>query len=512
MMNKNLENALIYQIYPASFFDSDGDGIGDFNGIIEKLPYLKKLNVDFLWLNPIFMSPFMDGGYDVSDYSSINPVFGTLGDLKKLLTMAHLCNLRIIMDFVPGHTSIKHRWFKESCKANKNKYSDYYVWTNHWSEGGKGTLNGISERNGCVLTNYYSFQPSLNYGYEVLEEPWQIHYKDERLKPLRDEICSLMKQWLEFGFDGFRIDLAASLVKNRKTEEPLIWLWNKIIKNVRSVKEEAIFIAEWGDPALSVGKCGFDIDYLNHENPQYNELIRNEEGSNILRCIEKGHSFFNKEGKGTFENFQKLADELDNAISENGYFSFPSGYHDIPRVSIGRSLDQLKLFYVFMFTYKFIPQLYYGDEIALSYNKDVNKDGGYERTGARTPMQWNDQKNKGFSTGDDLYLPVNNIEGEDVEHQLNDKDSLLNLIIRLSLLRRTNRSFYITSDINVIENGYPLIFERTAKDNKFIVLINPSKQTYERTINYAEIVESNNCNFKNDLVILKGESFAILRK
>lgn len=511
-MNKYLDNALIYQIYPASFFDSDGDGIGDFKGIIAKIPYLRRLNVDVIWLNPVFLSPFMDGGYDVTDYSALNPSFGSLGDLKELLTLCHLCNMKVLMDFIPGHTSVTHRWFRESCKSERNKYSDFYIWTGSWAEDEPHSLNGISDRNGCVLTNYYSFQPALNYGYENPQKAWQIHYKDERLAPLRNEIISVLKQWINFGFDGFRIDLASSLVKGRTTEEPLIWLWNNIISEIRTLKEDAIFLAEWGDPALSVGKCGFDIDYLNHENREYNSLLRLEENSNVLRYYEGGNSFFNIEGKGNFEKYAVFAKNLYESVGDKGYFSFPSGYHDIPRISVGRSEDGIKAFFAFLFTYKHMPQLYYGDEIGMSYNDKVSKYGGYQRTGARTPMQWNSDLNRGFTTSRNPFLPVGEKAGQDVESQSSDEKSVLNTVVRLSLLRRTNRAFYVSSDLDIIENGYPLVYERSAEGQKFIVLINPSGQTFERTVKYSEAAESNNCEIKKDKIILKAESFAILKK
>ena len=216
-MNKILNNAVIYQIYPISFFDSNGDGKGDFNGIKEKLLYLKELGVNVLWLNPIFSSPFKDGGYDPIDFRSVNPDFGTMEDLRKFLIAAHCYDMRVLLDFTICHTSIESEWFKQSQKAEPNQYSDYYIWSNNWFESDRGMLTGISERNGCVVSSYYSHQVALNYGYEEVENSWQMGYKDERLTPLRNEIIDIMQKWLNFGFDGFRIDLACNVIKNRKT-------------------------------------------------------------------------------------------------------------------------------------------------------------------------------------------------------------------------------------------------------------------------------------------------------
>lgn len=162
-----LEKAVFYQIYPQSFKDSNGDGIGDFGGIVEKLDYIRELGCTALWLNPCFMSPFMDGGYDISDYFRTAPRYGTNEDLKRLFEEVHRRGMHILLDLVPGHTSVEHPWFKESCRAEKNAFTDRYVWTDSiWEEPEGGScIRGISERDGSCVVNYFSHQPALNYGY-----------------------------------------------------------------------------------------------------------------------------------------------------------------------------------------------------------------------------------------------------------------------------------------------------------------------------------------------------------
>ena len=162
-----LEKAVFYQIYPQSFKDSNGDGIGDFGGIMEKLDYIRELGCTALWLNPCFMSPFMDGGYDISDYFRTAPRYGTNEDLKRLFEEVHRRGMHILLDLVPGHTSVEHPWFKESCRAEKNAFTDRYVWTDSiWEEPEGGScIRGISERDGSCVVNYFSHQPALNYGY-----------------------------------------------------------------------------------------------------------------------------------------------------------------------------------------------------------------------------------------------------------------------------------------------------------------------------------------------------------
>ena len=509
MRNRNpIENSIIYEIYPISFYDSDGDGKGDIKGITLKIPYLKELGIDIVWLNPIFQTSFLDGGYDVENYSAIDSSFGSLPDLREMLDTAHKAGIKVLMDFVPGHTSIRHRWFRMSQKKERNRYSDYYIWTDDWSHTVPKALNGISERNGCVLTNYYSFQLALNYGYENVEEPWQMHYKDERLKPLREEICSLMRFWLDFGFDGFRIDMAGTLIKNRTSDESISWLWREILGIVKAGHPGALFMAEWGEPSVSVGKCGFDFDYIYHENSPYNQLLRLETGSNVLPELEGGNSYFNVEGQGFFTGFFDLTERNRMEIKGKGYQVLPSGYHDVPRLSFGRSMDGLKCFYAFLFTYNMVPLLYYGDEIGIPYLPGINKDGGYARTGARTPMQWDDSCNRGFTDSEEPYLPTDHTKGIDVKTQEDDQRSLLNTIKSLIRIHKL-KSFGACAEMNLLENRYPLVFER-GDEEKYMVCINPSGKEFFREIFYESIIDSNNVEVKENGIVLKAESFAVL--
>ncbi len=170
-----LDHAVFYEIYPQSFCDTNADGIGDFEGIIRKLDTICELGCNALWLNPCFASPFMDAGYDVSDYLTAAPRYGTNEDLKRLFAEAHRRGMHVFLDLVPGHTSTAHPWFRESCRGTVNEFTDRYVWTDSvWGElEGARTLHGISERNGSCVVNFFSHQPALNYGFYNVEQPWQ---------------------------------------------------------------------------------------------------------------------------------------------------------------------------------------------------------------------------------------------------------------------------------------------------------------------------------------------------
>mgnify|MGYP000065528992 FL=1 len=162
-----LDKAVFYEIYPQSFRDTNADGIGDFNGIIEKLDYIKELGCTALWLNPCFLSPFGDAGYDVEDYYTVAPRYGTNEDLVHLFEEAHKRQMHVLLDLVPGHTAVTCKWFKESMKAEKNQYTDRYVWTDSaWeSPENMATIRGISDRDGSCVVNFFSHQPALNYGF-----------------------------------------------------------------------------------------------------------------------------------------------------------------------------------------------------------------------------------------------------------------------------------------------------------------------------------------------------------
>ena len=216
-----LKNAVFYEIYPQSFADTNGDGIGDIQGIIDHLDYIQELGCNAVWLNPCFESPFLDAGYDVSDYMKVAPRYGTNADLKRLFEEVHRRDMHVMLDLVPGHTSWDHPWFQESLKPEKNAYSGRYVWTDEaWKsfEGVgsiRGFLRGLSQRDGCVAVNFYSHQPCLNYGfYEVDEPEWQQPMDSEDALATREAIKDIMRFWLEMGCDGFRVDMAGSLVKN----------------------------------------------------------------------------------------------------------------------------------------------------------------------------------------------------------------------------------------------------------------------------------------------------------
>lgn len=512
-MNKEISNSIIYNVYPTSFYDSNGDGIGDLKGITEKLEYIKQF-ADIVWINPIYKSPFRDGGYDIEDYYAIDEKFGTMDDVKALIKKAHSLGLKVLFDLVVGHTSDKHKWFIESQKYERNEYSDYYIWTDEvFVSCPYKHMTGMSEREGNYLVNFFSFQPALNFGFAKKKYDWQNLYTDKACEKVHDEVIKICKYYLALGVDGFRVDLASSIVKDDVNGECSCKVWRKIFSEVRKEYKDAIFLSEWGEPKYAVTNGDFDIDFLTHSyNDGYNNLFRKEPGTNAFKS--DGNSFFRKEGKGEADTFfDYFLDNLQKT-KDKGYISVPSGNHDLPRISIGRTSDELKTVFAFILALPNIPMIYYGDEIGMPYSFLKTKDGGYNRTGSRTPMQWSAGKNAGFSEADtDLYLPVNeNYTVVNCEAMEKDENSLMNSVKKLVKTKRDFLSdFSPECDFEVISETYPLIFTRKTKEKQFFCAVNPSGGEYEVALPInGKIIACENTTIIDNTAKLKGLSYCWL--
>jgi glycosidase len=486
-----LEDAIIYEIYPQSFYDSNADGIGDVPGIIAKLDYLRSLGITACWLNPCFESPFLDAGYDVSDYCKVAARYGTNADLKRLINEARRRGIRILLDLVPGHTSIEHPWFKAACKYERNEYSDYYIFTDSawkWDVPGYRIVNGFSERDASYLTNFFYFQPALNYGFAHPDpaQPWQQPVDAPGPTKVRQEIKNIMRFWLETGVSGFRVDMAMSLVKGDIGCHETIRLWQEIRAWLDKEFPDACLLSEWGVPSQSI-QAGFHLDFcLPFGMPGYTSLLRKPYGPGP-GTDPYGFSFFDSLGNGNIMEFLDDYIKHYRNIQGKGFMALPSGNHDInPRLSKGRSVDDLELVFLFLLTMPGVPVIYYGDEIGMRTLDGLpSKEGGYNRTGSRTPMQWADTTNAGFSTAlpEKLYLPVDpSIDRPTVAQQLDDPDSLLQRVQKIMAIRKSHSSLQASGNFEVIyaqPGTYPLIFRRDNNMEAFLIAINPSSRPVE---------------------------------
>lgn len=521
-MKKNpawLKDAIFYEIYPQSFYDTNGDGIGDINGITAKLDYILSIGCNAIWINPCFDSPFKDAGYDVRDYKKVASRYGTNDDIYNLIKEAHKKGLKILLDLVPCHTSEEHEWFKKSALAKKNEYSERYVWTNDAFDKGSGNpfVGGEKPRNGCYAISFFNCQPCLNYGYYKVNQGWQHAITDEEPLKTREALKDIIRFWLDKGFDGFRVDMAACLVRNDVEEKGTQEVWKSIFSDIKSEYPEAAFISEWGVAHRAI-KCGFDMDfYLDHGwdgGNGYHHLLRNhvlDDKRNILR----DDSYFKFDSKTDPMKFFNEYLYRYYLTKDDGYICFMSNNHDMVRPSEFFSINELKLIFGFILTMPGCPFIYYGDEIGMKYLNIPTKEGGYKRTGSRTPMQWNCNKNFGFSTAkpSELYLQQDaNLNAPTVENNENNKDSLLNLIRHLTDLRHNNPDLQSINNFELVfahENSKLISYKR----GKFLIVLNPSNEEYCLDFNHRcnEIFKiTNGVTVKNGVIEVPTRAFSIL--
>ncbi len=469
-----LDNAVFYEIYPQSFFDTNGDGIGDIPGITRKLGYVQGLGCNAIWLNPCFDSPFFDAGYDVSDYCKVAPRYGTNEDLKELFAAAHARGMHVILDLVPGHTSFRHPWFQESMKAERNAYTDRYVWTDDIWKGFEGCRNingclrGISDRNGSCAVNYYSTQPALNYGFAQVTESWQQPVDAPGPRGTVEAMKDVMRFWLAMGCDGFRVDMAGSLVKADADGQATVALWREFRAFLDKEFPEAAMISEWGEPDKSLAG-GFHMDFLLHFGPsRYLSLFRE-------------NPYFSRKGTGDVKAFVEKYLESYNKTDGKGLICIPSGNHDMHRIQETLDDEECKLAFAFLLSMPGAPFLYYGEELGMRYLGDLpSKEGGFERTGSRTPMQWDSTLNAGFSSAkpEDLYLPVDpSPDRPTVESQTADETSLYHEVKRLIAVRMAHEALQSNARVEFLyaeDHAYPLVYRRTGETESVLVLLNPS--------------------------------------
>lgn len=508
-----LQDAVFYEIYPQSFYDSNGDGIGDLPGVTEKLDYIKALGCNALWLNPCFDSPFRDAGYDVRDYKKVAPRYGTNEDLTALFAAAHARGMHVLLDLVPGHTSEEHPWFRASQRPDSNEYSNRYIWTDRWClpDCGLPFVAGESEREATYIVNFFKCQPALNYGFLNPRAPWQLPVDHPDCIATREAMKDVMRFWLDKGCDGFRVDMAASLVKNddeQKTGTSAVW------RDVRAMLDaaypEAALVAEWSCPQQAI-PAGFHCDfYLNSEDDGFGSLMREYE----RHAGGPDESYFKREAKADIFSFLPgyCADYW--ATKGKGYISMITCNHDTRRPRNNLTPDELKLAYAFLFTMPGVPFLYYGDEIGMRYQDLPSWEGGYFRTGSRTPMQWAAGKNLGFSAAEpeQLYLPVDPApDAPTVEAQLADENSLLHTVKDLLALRHTYADLGADGDFSVAfaQRGRRLFAYRRGALG---VAVNPGMAAESFTLPgvWQPLYVIGSAQIKGDAVTLDGGSFAVL--
>lgn len=473
-----LKDAVFYEIYPQSFADSNADGIGDFQGIIDHLDYIRELGCNAIWLNPCFCSPFLDAGYDVSDYRKAAPRYGTNADLKRLFDAAHSQGMHVILDLVPGHTSWEHPWFLDSLKPERNDCTDRYVWSDDaWNsfEGVgsiRGFMRGLSQRNGCVAVNFYSHQPCLNYGFYQLDpgqESWQQTMDAPGPMATREAIKEIMAFWFDLGCDGFRVDMAGSLVKNDPEQKGTIALWQDFRAWLDEKYPDKAMISEWGQPDRSLAG-GFHMDFMLHFGPShYTDLYHDDD------------PWFSREGKGDAKAFIDYYQQCRTSAGPQGMICMPSGNHDMDRLTKWLDDEEVKIVFAFLLSLPGAPFVYYGDEIGMRYLDGIPSiEGGYHRTGSRSPMQWDDSLNAGFSAGkaEELYIGIDpDPDRPTVKKAIATPGSLYHEVKKLLAIRQANTILQSEAPVEFLycaDHAYPLAYRRREGERSLLVVINPA--------------------------------------
>ncbi|MCL2079990.1 MAG: alpha-amylase family glycosyl hydrolase [Oscillospiraceae bacterium] len=532
-MSKWLKDAIFYEIYPQTFHDSNGDGIGDIPGILQKLDYIQEMGFNAIWLNPCYDSPFWDAGYDVRDHKKVAPRYGTNEDLYELFREAHRRDMRVILDLVPGHTSIDHSWFTKACEPEHNEFSNRFIFSPSVWELPEGYrwVSGYAQRDGNFMINFFSTQPALNYGFSDINAPkWQMPPEHPDCRKTLEAMKDIMRFWLSKGADGFRVDMADCLVKNDESKAATSKLWQEIRAMLDLEYPQAALVAEWSYPERAINMAGFHMDfYLDHFHNGYHALVRS-------RKDDANDCYVSRDGRGDITRFTSDFIPKYEATKKDGYISFITCNHDTPRLTRHLSIPEIKLAYAMIFTLPGVPFLYYGDEIGMRYIENLpSKEGGYSRTGTRTPMQWSSGKNLGFSTADPslLYLPVDSAaDAPTVQSQKNDDLSLLNTVKALISLRKSSDDFGAGGDFEVIHaaKGDPLFVYRRGDH---YILVNPSlsdiaydlppasgrqaakpnapQNDSHKSAKREIIFKLGNCVMKGEKATLSPQSFAALR-
>ncbi|MCY1141015.1 alpha-amylase family glycosyl hydrolase [Actinoplanes sp. Pm04-4] len=509
-----LADAVLYEIYPQSFADSNGDGVGDLRGVIDKLDHIASLGVNVIWFNPCFASPFVDAGYDVSDYLTIAPRYGTNEDMAELVVKARERGIRILLDLVAGHTSIEHPWFQKELNADgPDPEGDRYIWAEErpertWTREQPGTPAWVPSpgpRPGYYLKNFYDEQPALNFGWVDRAEPAtdEVPLQDETdrpedvriARPWRDPVDGpgprrnrqalkdIIGHWLDLGVAGFRVDMAFSLVKDEELTRgyaETVELWREIREWLEADHPDAVLIPEGGEPRVG-GPLAFDADFFLVIKDAHASLFNNQYAGRLPFQAPR-EAFFDAEGRGSTRPFldawaEARADHPDRSII------LATADHDFDRLRCGpREPEQLGAALIFLFTWGSVPCLYYGDEIGMRYLPGLPNvegsicDPGYNRAGCRTPMQWDDSPNAGFSTAEasKLYLPIDpEPDRPTVAAQQDDPESTLNFVRRLIALRQATPALGTRASTRVVSEGYPLAYVR---GGTHLVVVNPRRE------------------------------------
>jgi maltose alpha-D-glucosyltransferase/alpha-amylase len=485
------KDAIFYEIYVRGFFDSDGDGVGDFRGLAAKLDYLEWLGVDCVWLLPFYESPLRDGGYDISDYYSVLREYGTLDDFRNFLTAAHHKGIRVIADLVINHTSDQHPWFKESRSSVHSLYRDWYVWSETDQKYGDARIIfSDTERSNWTWDDtsgafywhrFFSHQPDLNYDNPEVQQA----------------MLEVVRFWLDLGLDGFRVDAVPYLFERERTNCENLPETHQFLKRLRAFVDDqyphALLLAEanqWPEDVVQYFGHGdeFHMAYNFPIMPRLFMALRQEDRRPIVEILERTPEIPASCQWGMFlRNHDELTlemvtdeerDYLYNEYAKDSRMRLNLGIRRrlAPLLENGRR--RIELLHALLFSLFGSPFLYYGDEIGMGDNIYLG-----DRDGVRTPMQWSADRNAGFSRADfaRLYFPLNmdavyGYQAVNVEAQQRYNTSLLNWLREMIQLRKQHPVFG-RGNLRLIKprNRKIFCFTRTSDDETILCVFNLSQ-------------------------------------
>jgi alpha-glucosidase len=483
-MNQNngdwWRHGIFYQIYPRSFQDSNGDGVGDVRGIIQRLPYLRSLGIDAVWLSPIFPSPMADFGYDISDYTGIDPLFGTMEDFDALVEAAHDNGLKVILDLVPNHTSDQHPWFAESRASRENPKRDWYVWRDANAEGGPSN-NWLSEFGGSAWQ--YDEATDQYYYHAFLSQQPDLNWRNPEV---RDAIYDVMRFWLRRGVDGFRVDVIWHLIKDgefrdnppnphfvegRPPHEKILTQYSTDQPEVHDVIAEMRHVIEEFDHRVLIGEIYLPL----HRLVAYY--------GNDLAGAQMPFNFALLSTLWSARSIEKIIADYEQVLPAGAWPNWVLGNHDRPRVASRVGREQARVAAMLLLTLRGTPTLYYGDEIGMhqvAIAPDQVRDPfeknvpgiGVGRDGCRTPMQWDATAGAGFSAAKPWLPLADDCAQENVTNLAADTGSILSLYKSLIALRRKLPQLVTGAYQPVAAQGDILLYRRDGDGGAVMVALN----------------------------------------
>ncbi len=474
------QKGVVYHVYPRSFQDTTGNGIGDLEGIRRRLDHLEWLGVDAVWISPVYPSPMADFGYDISDYTAIDPLFGTMEDMDRLVTEAHRRGLKVIMDLVPNHSSDQHPWFLESRSSRDNPKRDWYLWADPAPDGGPPN-NWLSVFGGSAWE--WDEATGQYYYHAFLREQPDLNWRNPEVQ---DAMLDVMRFWLDRGVDGFRVDVMWHMVKDHRLRDNP--------PNPDYSKDQPPYNRLLPVYSTDQPEVHDVVSMMRHLIDEYDERVLIGE---IYLPIGKLVAYYGEDGSGAHLpfNFQLVelpwdAGKIYAAITEyeaslppGGWPNWVLGNHDKSRVASRAGVEQARVAAMLLLTLRGTPTLYFGDEIGMRDGlvppdrvRDPQAlnlgDPSFSRDPQRVPMCWDDSEHAGFTTGQP-WLPASPDTNEvNVEAQRDDPDSILSLHRRLLELRRQEPALQIGDYAPAGLDGNAFAFVREHADRCFLTAVN----------------------------------------